>query len=84
MDRDKQKVPTFVFRRYSEIQELHHKLVVMFPLARLPSLPGKYVQIFSLGVPFASLCTIPPVDKVTQYEQLKAKSPLQHLSDCFP
>ena len=41
VDRDKQKVPTFVFRRYSEIQELHHKLVVMFPLVRLPSLPGK-------------------------------------------
>ncbi|ELT97555.1 hypothetical protein CAPTEDRAFT_183515 [Capitella teleta] len=39
--REGQQVPSFVFRRYSEFQELHQKLVVTFPLVKLPSFTGK-------------------------------------------
>ena len=41
--REKQKVASFVFRRYSEVYELQHKLVTLFPLVRLPALNNKYV-----------------------------------------
>jgi len=41
VDREHQRVSSFVMRRYSEFQELHRKLVMTFPLVRLPSLAGK-------------------------------------------
>jgi len=43
VDRENQRVSSFVMRRYSEFQELHRKLVMTFPLVRLPSLAGKWV-----------------------------------------
>ena len=44
VDRVSQNMPSFIFRRYSEFQELHHKLLVTFPLAKLPSLSGRSVS----------------------------------------
>jgi len=41
VERENQRVSSFVMRRYSEFQELHRKLVVTFPLVHLDSLPGK-------------------------------------------
>ncbi|KAI0209339.1 Phosphatidylinositol 4-phosphate 3-kinase C2 domain-containing subunit alpha [Lamellibrachia satsuma] len=43
VDRVKLTMPSFVFRRYSEFQELHHKLLLTFSLARLPSLSGRVI-----------------------------------------
>lgn len=43
VERDNQRVPSFVMRRYSEFQELHRKLVMTFPLVRLPSLSGRVI-----------------------------------------
>lgn len=42
--REGHQVPSFVFRRYSEFQELNQKLVMTFPLVKLPSLTGKWVD----------------------------------------
>ncbi|XP_013408190.1 phosphatidylinositol 4-phosphate 3-kinase C2 domain-containing subunit alpha-like [Lingula anatina] len=42
--RQNQKVPNFVFRKYTEFQEFHNKLVTMFPLAKLPSLQGRVLM----------------------------------------
>lgn len=41
--REHQRDPTLVFRRYSEFQEFHTKLMDMFPSARLPVLPGSII-----------------------------------------
>ncbi|CAH1786121.1 unnamed protein product [Owenia fusiformis] len=39
--REGQRVPSHIFRRYSEFYEFHSKLVMTFPLATIPPLPGK-------------------------------------------
>jgi len=41
VERENQRVASFVMRRYSEFQEFHRKLVMTFPLVHLPSLSGK-------------------------------------------
>jgi phosphatidylinositol-4-phosphate 3-kinase len=41
VEREAQRVASYILRRYSEFQELHRKLVMTFPLVRLPSLSGR-------------------------------------------
>lgn len=43
VERVNQKVPNLVLRRFSEFQELHRKLVAIFPLVQWPSLSGKII-----------------------------------------
>ncbi|KAK2159407.1 hypothetical protein NP493_1722g00005 [Ridgeia piscesae] len=43
VSRVNQTMSSFVFRRYSEFQELYHKLMVTFPLAKLPSLSSRVI-----------------------------------------
>ncbi|XP_064634199.1 phosphatidylinositol 4-phosphate 3-kinase C2 domain-containing subunit alpha-like isoform X2 [Lineus longissimus] len=41
VDREDEKVPNFIMRKYPEFLEFHKRLVEMFPMVKLPSLPGK-------------------------------------------
>ncbi|XP_074660080.1 phosphatidylinositol 4-phosphate 3-kinase C2 domain-containing subunit alpha-like [Tubulanus polymorphus] len=43
VERAKERVPTFIWRKYSEFDEFHQKLVITFPLAKLPPLSGKVI-----------------------------------------